>query len=50
MFAKILRRYKYMQVLLEEHITRVLKFVKAFEEEKRTVLAKVSRAATTAHN
>eukprot|EP00730_Choanoeca_flexa_P014493 TRINITY_DN6359_c0_g1_i1.p1 TRINITY_DN6359_c0_g1~~TRINITY_DN6359_c0_g1_i1.p1 ORF type:complete len:411 (+),score=133.98 TRINITY_DN6359_c0_g1_i1:25-1257(+) len=40
MFDKVLRRYKYMQVLLEDHITRVLKFVKAFEPEQRTVLAK----------
>ena len=41
MLDKVLRRFKYLQVLLEEHAVKVLKFLKAFTEEQRVALAKV---------
>jgi hypothetical protein len=40
MVDRVLRRYKYMQVLLEEHCEKVLKFLKAFTELQRSMLAK----------
>ncbi|EDQ90177.1 uncharacterized protein MONBRDRAFT_16574 [Monosiga brevicollis MX1] len=40
MLDKVLRRFKYLQVLLEEHAVKVLKFLKAFTEEQRVALAK----------
>ena len=41
MVERVLRRYKYMQQLLEEHVAKVLKFLKAFSPEQRGNLAKV---------
>lgn len=35
----LIRRYKYLQVLLEEEMEKVLKFIKAFSEENRDKLA-----------
>lgn len=37
---KLLRRYKYLQVLLEDEMGKVLKFLSAFNDKQRTILAK----------
>jgi len=38
----LIRRYKYLQVLLEDEMEKVLKFVKAFNDENQQKLAKVT--------
>lgn len=44
MFEKLLRRYKYLEVSLEEEICKLIKFLKTFSVENRSKLAKFTAA------
>ena len=41
LIQKLIRRFKFLQITLEEQLTKCLKFIKVFTPEQRTKLAKV---------
>lgn len=41
-FIKLVRRYKYLEVMFEEEMKKVLVFIKGFTPEERTKLARMT--------
>lgn len=41
-FVKLMRRYKYLEVMFEEEMKKVLVFIRGFSPEERTKLARMT--------